>query len=153
MVFRQRILWGPFPIITSTQTRLFDPACSKTRLDSTRLESGNLCANDRVELRIMLDRKFRVQVEQIGLLDRNARNARNLKYVKQLRFWRLLNQKYMTASSILSSILHNEFDHSCQSHPSAALHLTFWVMLSYIFFSSRAFRVRVERTPLLNGNF
>ena len=67
---------------------------NSTRLDSTRFESnknfafekssrtGNLCSRVRVEPGVMLDRKFRVRVEQIGLLDRcSTRNARNVRKV------------------------------------------------------------------------
>ena len=53
----------------------------EVRLDSTRLESsrtGNLCSKNRVEQEPLLDRKFRVRVEQIHLLDRcSTRNVRN----------------------------------------------------------------------------
>ena len=81
---------------SNEHVRMFDS------FDSTRFESnGNFlfenssrtrgrCSRDRVELRSLLDRKFRVRVEQIDLFDRcSTRNVRNVRKKSGLLYVRL----------------------------------------------------------------
>jgi len=73
---------------------------NSTRLDLTRADRS---AQSKISSSSLADRSAR------SMFDSKCPKCSNLKYVKQIRYWRLRNQKCMTTSSISSSILHNEF--------------------------------------------
>ena len=99
---------------------------NSTRLDSTRFESNknfmfekssrtrNRCSMYRVEQGVMLDRKFRVRVEQIGLLDRcstrSARNARKINCIITHSNVRLPYIAYCEPNSVFRYGSHTSFD-------------------------------------------